>query len=283
MEARPFIILSGDATENLTTLPDRSVQLCVTSPPYADKRRGMYGGVAPDQYVEWFLGVSSELKRVLKVDGSFVLNIKEGAREGRRETYVYELVLALAKQGWRWVDEYIWHKTTCYPGKWPNRFRDAFERCYHFTISPKFKMNQEAVMRPVGDWASAPGRFDGKYDSQRKESESETGMGRRRASWKNRDKVYPSNVISCAPEFTVKNHPAPFPKQLPAFFVDLFSDHGDLVLDPFAGSGTTGVVAVERGRRFIGIDLKPEYNEFSESRILAALPSKETSQTYLTN
>ena len=121
-------ILEGDCRELLPGLPDKCIDLIVTSPPYADQRKHTYGGVHPSQYVEWFLPIAAQLRRVLKPTGSFVLNIKERVVAGERHTYVLELILALRKQGWLWTEEYIWHKRNCHPGKWPNRFRDAWER-----------------------------------------------------------------------------------------------------------------------------------------------------------
>ena len=135
-------VLEGDCKDVLSEITNSSVDLIVTSPPYADRRRNTYGGIKPDDYVDWFIERSAEFFRVLKPGGSFVLNIKEKAENGERHPYVLELILALRKQGWLWTEEYIWHKKNCYPGKWPNRFRDAWERCLHFTKSRKFKMNQ---------------------------------------------------------------------------------------------------------------------------------------------
>ena len=100
-----------------------------------------------------FCRFSKELLRVLKPDGTFVLNIKEKALNCERHTYVLELILAMRKQGWFWTEELIWHKKNCYPGKWPNRFRDAWERLLQFNKGKRFKMYQDAVMRPTGDWA----------------------------------------------------------------------------------------------------------------------------------
>ncbi len=145
-------ILCGDCLTILKTLPDSSFDLIFTSPPYADNRKKTYKGVPVERYVEWFLPISAELMRVLKPEGSFVLNIKERAVNGERQTYVLELVLAMKKQGWLWTEEYIWHKKNCYPGKWPNRFRDAWERCLPFTKQKQFKMFQEAVVVPMGNW-----------------------------------------------------------------------------------------------------------------------------------
>lgn len=146
-------ILHGDCLDVLKDFPDNTFDLIVTSPPYADSRKNTYGGIHPDRYVEWFLPRSAVFLRVLKSTGSFILNVKEKVVDGERHAYVLELILALRKQGWLWTEEYIWHKKNAYPGKWPNRFRDSWERCLHFTKQKKFKMNQEAVLVPMGDWA----------------------------------------------------------------------------------------------------------------------------------
>ena len=132
-------LIHGDCQLVLPTLPDQSFDLIITSPPYADQRSHTYGGISPDNYVEWFLPISYELLRVLKPTGSFILNIKERVVNGEHHTYVLELILAMRRQGWLWTEEYIWHKKNCYPGKWPNRFRDAWERCLHFTREKKLR------------------------------------------------------------------------------------------------------------------------------------------------
>jgi site-specific DNA-methyltransferase (adenine-specific) len=249
----------ADCMEMLPELADASVNLIVTSPPYADSRKDTYGGIAPDKYVEWFLPVGAELKRVLTDDGSFVLNIKERVVNGERHTYVIELILALRRQGWLWTEEYMWHKKNCSPGKWPNRFRDAWERCLQFTKQKKFKMNQEAVMVQTGDWAKNRLKKLGANDVIRYTSKVGSGFGKNIANWVGRDKAYPSNVLHMATECGNKNHSAAFPKELPAWFINLFTDEGDVVLDPFMGSGTTCVTAYELGRDYIGIELKDEY------------------------
>jgi DNA modification methylase len=263
----------GDCLDVLPTLPDESVNLIVTSPPYADRRKGSYGGVHPDKYVEWFLPVSAQLKRVLKADGSFILNIKEPAVDGERHTYVMELVIALRKQGWLWTEEYCWHKKNCYPGKWPNRFRDAWEHCYHFTKQRQFQMFQEAVMVPMGQWAEKRLAKLTRNDVVRDESRSQSGFGKRVANWIGREKVYPTNVLHLATEVTNKRHSAAFPLELPSWFIRLFTKPGDIVLDPFVGSGTTAVAARKLGRHFIGVEIKPEYFELAEAAIAEITPS----------
>ncbi len=93
-------IYLGDSREELKKLADNSVDLVVTSPPYADQRKTTYGGIHPDHYVQWFLPVSEQLLRVLKPTGTFILNIKEKVVKGERSTYVLELILEMSKQDW---------------------------------------------------------------------------------------------------------------------------------------------------------------------------------------
>jgi site-specific DNA-methyltransferase (adenine-specific) len=267
------IIHHGDCRQILQTLPDESVDLIVTSPPYADRRKHTYGGVSPDKYVEWFLPITAELKRVLKPDSSFILNIKERAIDGERGTYVMELVLAMRKQGWFWIEEYCWHKKNCYPGKWPNRFRDAWEHCYHFAKQKHFKMYQESVMVPMGDWAERRLKYLTKNDVVRDESRSKSGFGKRVANWIGRELAYPTNVLHLATEVTNKNHSAVFPLELPSWFIKLFTQEGDIVLDPFMGSGTTARAAQQLKRKYIGVEMEKEYVELA-NQVLQSTPER---------
>ncbi len=98
-------VLEGDAGEVLQSFPDHSIDLVFTSPPYDDNRKSTYKGPRFDEYVDWFMPIAEQIKRVLKPDGSFVLNIKERAANGERQTYVLELILALKKHEWVWVRE----------------------------------------------------------------------------------------------------------------------------------------------------------------------------------
>ncbi len=252
-------IYLGDCKEILQQLPDNSIDLIFTSPPYADQRRHTYGGIHPDKYVEWFLPISEQLLRVLKPTGTFALNIKEKVINGERSTYVIELILSLRKQGWLWTEEFIWHKKNCYPGKWPNRFRDAWERILQFNKEKKFNMYQEAVMVPIGDWAQTRLKKLSERDTQRDESRVGSGFGKKIANWVGKTMVYPTNVIHLATECSNRNHSAAFPEALPEWFIRLFTKQGDTVLDPFMGSGTTILVAHRMWRNSIGIDIMPEY------------------------
>jgi site-specific DNA-methyltransferase (adenine-specific) len=260
-------IKHGDCLKVLADYPDNTFDLIVTSPPYADKRRNTYGGVAPDKYVEWFLPRGAQFLRVLKPTGTFILNIKEKAENGERHTFVLELILALRKQGWLWTEEFIWHKKNCYPGKWPNRFRDAWERCLQFNKTRHFKMNQEAVMVPMGDWADARLKSLGKNDVVRFDSQVGSGFGKNITNWVGRDKAYPTNVLHLATECGNKSHSAAFPEALPEWFIKLFTDEGDLVLDPFVGSGTTCAIAQKLRRNSVGIEILAEYCGLAEDEV----------------
>ncbi|CAN2050171.1 Methyltransferase [Candidatus Magnetomoraceae bacterium gMMP-13] len=256
----------GDCLQVLKTFPDNFFNLIVTSPPYADSRSKTYGGIKPDKYVEWFLPRAEEMFRVLKKDGTFILNIKEKVVNGERHTYVIELILELKKQGWLWTEEFIWHKKNCYPGKWPNRFRDAWERCLQFNKIKKFNMYQEEVMVPVGDWAKTRLKNLSKTDKSRDASKVGSGFGKNVSNWLKRDKAYPTNVLHFATECNNRRHSAVFPKALPEWFIKLFTKEHDWVLDPFVGSGTTCKIAHEMNRNSVGIDILPENYEIAKQR-----------------
>jgi len=258
--------LHGDCEEILKRLPDNSIDLIFTSPPYADQRQKTYGGVSPDEYVDWFLPKASQFMRVLKPTGTFILNIKERVVDGERHTYVIELILKMREQGWLWTEEFMWHKKNSYPGKWPNRFRDNWERLIQFNKDKKFHMYQEAVMVPVGDWAKDRLAKLSETDKTRDESKGGSGFGKNVSNWLGRDLVYPTNVIHMATECSNRNHSATFPVELPEWFIKLFTQPGEIVLDPFMGSGTTALAAIRLGRYFVGMDISKEYIELARQR-----------------
>jgi len=262
-------IIHGDCLSVIKTFPDECIDLIVTSPPYADNRKKSYKGIPTNQYVQWFLPISYELNRILKPEGSFVLNIKERTANGERQTYVLELILELRKQGWLWTEEYIWHKKNCYPGKWPNRFRDSWERCLHFTKQKKFKMFQQAVMVPMGSWAEKRLAKLSDTDRIRDESRSLSGFGKNVSHWLGKKYAYPTNVLHLATECSNRNHSAAFPISLPSWFIKLFTEPEDIVLDPFIGSGTTALACIELDRHYIGIELMEDYYKLAIEAVVA--------------
>ena len=256
-------IIHTDVREFLPELSSNSTNLIFTSPPYANKR----GAVKSDEYLDWFLPISKQLLRILKPDGSFILVIKEGAKNGERTTYVLELILAMKKQGWLWTEEYIWHKKNSYPGKWPNRFRDAWERCLHFTKNKKFKMNQQDVMTPVGEWSKK--RLDklSVIDKTRNMSKVGSGLDKNISNWVGRSLIYPTNVLHLSTECSNQGHSAAFPISLPTWFIKLFTDSNDIVFDPFMGSGTTAIACKQLDRNFIGCEIDKQYVSLARQRL----------------
>lgn len=263
-------LILGDCEKILKeNFSSNCIDLIMTSPPYANtsNRGKVYGGIHPDKYVDWFLPKSEQFLRVLKSNGTFILNIKERVVNAERHVYVINLILEMRKQGWLWTEEFIWHKKTCYPGKWPNRFRDAWERLLQFNKEREFKMFQEHVMLPMGDWAKA--RLSKLSETDRERNESRTGsrFGRNVSNWLVRGKVYPTNVLYLSPECGNKNQSAVFPKDLPEWFIKLFTQKNDVVLDPFIGSGSTAIACMHTDRECIGIEKNKNNFRMAADRI----------------
>lgn len=250
-----------------TPLETNSVNLIMTSPPYGNQRKKAYNSIKPDEYVAWFQQFSEPLKDCLTEDGSMIINIKENVVDGQRHTYVYDLVKMLQADGWRWVDEYCWHKTTTTPGKWPNRFRDQWERLYHFTLNKKFTMNQEAVMVPIGDWSKTRLKNLSEKDKKRVNSATGSNYSKNTSKWVDRPLVYPSNVLTGSPVAHNTGHPAAYPQWLPEWFIKLLTNEGDTVLDPFIGAGTTSLAAETLGRNSVGFDLSKEYLDLAVTNL----------------
>ena len=268
-------IYLGDCKDVLQTFKNDSIDLCITSPPYGNQRKNTYGGIHPDQYVEWFIPISKEIKRVLNPKGTFILNIKENVVNGERHTYVLELILALKKQGWLWTEEFIWHKKTSMPGRWPNRFRDSWERILQFNKEKDFLMNQDSVLVPTSEVTLK--RANRISERDRKILKSNTGSGFRRDVRKmDKPFSYPSNVLHLSTETQNKSHSAVFPLSIPTWFIKLFSNEGDTILDPFAGSGTTLLAAYELNRKSIGIELLEENFKLISENIRNLKPKMNT-------
>jgi DNA modification methylase len=128
-------------------------------------------------------------------------------------------------------------------------------------------MYQDEVRVPMGNWRTSRLRKLSETDRRRDESKVQSGFGKKIENWVGRDLAYPTNVLHLATECSNKDHSAAFPESLPIWFIKLFTKPGDLVLDPFLGSGTTVISAAKLQRRFIGIEVKPEYCELARSRI----------------
>lgn len=257
----------GDSRDILRKYPDGYFNLIVTSPPYADARKNHYDSIQTSDYPDFFLSFHEELWRVLADDGSFVLNIKDKVVDGVRDRYVWKTIMALADKGWRCVDDYLWIKPNAMPGYWSNRLRDEWEYCFHMTKQRHFAMYQDAVRKPVGDWAEKRlVNLNGKSAS-RHNSENDSGFGRDLRNWVNKETVLPGNAVSVPLVGKNMGHPAVFPIGLPEFFIKLFTKENDNVLDPFAGSGSTAIAAERLKRNVVLIDIKNQYVEVMKNRI----------------
>jgi len=257
----------GDCLELLKSQPADSVQLIVTSPPYAERRKASYGGIKASDYVTWFLPIGQELFRVLKPTGTMVIDIKEHVENGERHSYVMDLIQALRGLGFKFTEEYIWHKTNSMPGRWPNRFRDGWERLLQFNKQKHFTMFQNAVMVKRSENTVKRVAHLSENDRRRVKSKTGSSFSKTIARWVDREMVYPSNVLLMATETRNVGHSAAFPERLPEFFIRLFTQPGDLVLDPFAGSGTTGLVCKKLGRRFLGMEIVQDFVDLAMKRI----------------
>lgn len=259
-------VIHGDSREELKAFKGQ-VDLIVTSPPYADARHKHYDGVHPDKFVEWFLSFHEPFFDALKPSGSLVLNIKDKVVDGVRHRFVWHTIEALCQRGWFAIDDYLWHKTNPMPGYWPTRLRDGWEYCFHLAKSKRPFFNAEAVRKPIGDWVESRLVKLGENDLSRHNSANASGFGRDLSRWVGKQTVLPSNVLNLALVGKNKGHPAVFPVDLPLFFIKLLCPDGGLVVDPFGGSGTTGLAALSLGRPSVLIDNNAEYCQAAIKRL----------------
>ncbi len=259
-------IINGDNREVLKKYVNQ-VDLLVTSPPYADARKKHYDSVHPDDFADWFLSFHEAFYNALKPNGSLVINIKDKVVDGVRHRFVWRMIEALCDQGWYSIDDYIWHKTNPMPGYWPTRLRDGWEYCFHLSKSKKPYFNADGVRKPIGDWVESRLRKLGENDLSRHNSVNQSGFGRDISKWVGKQTVLPSNVISLALVGKNQGHPAVFPVDLPLFFIKLLCPEDGLVIDPFGGSGSTGLAALSAGRRCVLIDNNAEYCQQAVRRL----------------
>ena len=265
-------VVQGDALDLLRQLAPGTVDLFFTSPPYADARA--YSRIHPDRYVDWFLPFAQLMKDATSDTGSLIVNIKErvakdGPLRGQRHPYVYQLVLALQHMGWRWIETYIWAKPNAIPGRFGPRTKDSFEYVYFFAKGAKPQFDLNAVRVPY------------KADQAEIDRRSKDTLGRRTTSagfGRDRTRTYllggadPGNVVTVPQTYNQHkgaDHPALMPEGLAEFFIRAASPEGGLVVDPFAGGGTTVTVARRLGRRAVGFELHEAYAVEARRRIAA--------------
>lgn len=279
-----FIV--GDCKEVMERMPTASIDLVLTSPPYADKRD--YGtknaSIAPDEYVDWFIPKAQEIYRVLKPTGSFVLNISDKVVGGYQHLYVFELLLKLCKEvGFHLVRDYIWYNPATPPNVYSRggygRTKKSHEYCFWFSKSEEWTFELDPIRKPYSK--DMQKYLDGKGRGNRSDNiRPSTHNFDCEKAWSDNGGSDPGSVIEIAN--TNSNdmfmklckekgiaHPARFPEKLAEFFILSGSKEGDVILDPFSGSGTTATVAQKNNRKWIGIDANADYCELARARIKA--------------
>ena len=277
-----FIV--GDALTELRKLPSDSIDLVMTSPPYAAQRARQYGGPPSAKYVEWYMPIARELRRVLAPTGSYILNIKEHVENGQRSLYALDLVAAHVRQAaFKWHDTYIWHKPNPFPGNRGARLPDAWEPCYQFVKGDdddEPHIDKQANRRPIAKETMIKRAYVARLDAAGELAERAPAFVRNAHD-------NPANLATGAsridtPDAQAHNHvsigvlagsgrgishPAMYPEKLPAWFIRLLCRPGGTVLDPFMGAGTTAVAAEREGRTWIGIERSPEYVAAARARM----------------
>ncbi|HHX37453.1 MAG TPA: site-specific DNA-methyltransferase [Clostridiaceae bacterium] len=284
--------LCGDCTEVMKQLDTESIDLIVTSPPYADQRD--YGAtntkIKADGYVEWFRPKAEQMYRILKRNGSFVLNINDKVVDGFQHLFVFKLVITLCDEiGFNLVRDYIWYNPATPPnvystGKY-GRTKKSHEYCFWFSKSDEWTFNLDPIRTPYKKGMKKFLNGEGKGERSQNTRPSTHNFDCEKV-WTNHGGADPGSVISIANTNSNDSflrlckekgitHPARFPKRLVEFFILAGSNEGDIVLDPFSGSGTTAVVAAKNNRRWIGIDANQAYCELSKERMNLEFPDKD--------
>ncbi len=285
--------ICGDCLEVMREMPDGSIDMIITSPPYADQIKD-YGAQAkkipPEQYISWFLPRAKEMYRILKETGSFVLNISDKLDGKFQSLYVFKLIISLCEDvGFHLVRDYIWYNPATPPNVFSRgkmgRTKKSHEYCFWFSKSDTWIFNMDPIRKPYskdmerflagkgkGDRSenTRPSRHNFKLDTQ----------------WVNHGGADPGSVITLGNTSSNDryhklckeagiSHPARFPQKLVEFFVLSGTNEGDIILDPFAGSGTTAVVANKNHRDWICIEINQQFCDLATKWLEITSEEKE--------
>ena len=258
-------IYQGDSLELLKQLPDNSVDLVISSPPYADLKVYIDNpGILANDYVEWFLPICNEICRVIKPTGSFILNINDKVENGFRHPYVFDLISEIHKRtDLKMFERLFWNKMKGLPNR--SRFGDRVEYLFWFAKEKGFKFNidemrteysQKSIQRMKKPLKKRYARTENDVDEYKDWAPNPKG-------------ALPTTLVNISSESKriADNHVAVYPVELVKYFIKGSTEEGDLVLDPFMGTGTTAVAAKELGRNWIGFELQPDYIEVANKRI----------------
>ena len=267
----------GDSLELLDFVPDDSIDLVITSPPFALLRQKEYGNKSQDDYVDWLLQFIYKIKRVLKETGSFVIDLGGAYQKNRpvRSLYNYRLLIRICDEvGLNLAEEFFWNNPSKLPSpiEWVNkkkiRVKDSVNTVWWFSKSDYPKANVKNVLIPYSErmkkLLSDPDKF---YTAKKRPSGHDISNG----FATDNGGAIPSNLLNfpnsesngkyldACKKLGVKSHPARFPSKLPDFFINFLTEPGDVVLDFFAGSNTTGEVAERLNRHWLSFEINEEY------------------------
>jgi len=257
-------IYQGDSLQLLKDMPDNSVDLVITSPPYADLKTYIdFKGILANDYVEWFLPYCNEICRVIKPTGSFILNINDKVEDRFRHPYVFDLISELHKRTeLKLFERLFWNKMKGLPNRY--RFGDRVEYLFWFAKDKKFYFNIDEMRTEYSEKSikrmkkPLKKRFarDGECDEYKDWAPNPKG-------------ALPTTLINISSESKkiADSHVAVYPVELVKYFINGSTKEGDVVLDPFMGTGTTAIAAKELGRNYIGFELQPDYIKVAEKRI----------------
>jgi site-specific DNA-methyltransferase (adenine-specific) len=263
-------IFHGDCAEVIASLPDASVDCVVTSPPYAEQRATTYGGIPESEYPQWTALWMEPLKRVLKPRGSVIINIRPHVHKGVISDYTLHTRLLLRTCGWSEIEELIWFKKGGGPPLGHvGRPRRSWESLHWFGLSGDVWCDTKANGAPsesIGGLTSCRAATAGWNHLHGPQNEMTSGMARSLDVAELATRLNPNDCEDTS-------HPAPYPPKLAAWCIRLVCPPGGTVLDPFSGSGSTGVAAIQEGRRYVGIDLAEEYAAMSARRVAKEPPT----------
>lgn len=276
-------IINSDALEALRALPDSCCRTCITSPPYYELRDyGADGQIGledtPDQYIENLVKIFREVRRVLKGDGTLWVNIGDSYTQKNLNGIPWLLAFALKADGWILRQDIIWSKPNAMPEQTTDRCTKSHEYIFLLSKQRRYHFDAAAIKEPAAGYGpdstgrrrgnSKSFRGGGAYTHDRTKNNSATvereshGLTPNESGKRNRRSVW---TVATRPYKGA--HFATYPEELVRPCILAGSRPGDTVLDPFAGSGTTGAVAAQEGRDFIGIEINPDYCEIIRQRL----------------
>lgn len=261
-------IYKGDSLTLLKKLDENSIDLIITSPPYSTLKKYIdFSGIPADDYVDWFLPYCKEIERVMKPTGSFILNINDKVDNGFRHPYVFDLISRLHKEtNLKMFERLFWNKLKGLPNRY--RFGDRVEFLFWFAKEKGFYFNIDEMRTPYSEKSIQRMKKPLKKRFSRDESNQDSKEYKK---WSPNPKgALPTTLVNISSESKriADNHVAVYPIELVDYFIKGATKPGDLVLDPFMGTGTTGLSATNLGRNYIGFEMQQDYIDIANKRIL---------------